>query len=119
MAEAESKLPGVFSVGAWRIDGNSLTASRGDVTRALEPRAHQVLRYLAGRSGQLVTIDALMDAHWAGSVVTPNAVTRVIAHLRKVLDDDAKNPKYIETVSRTGYRLIAPVTDRVAQMSGR
>ncbi len=101
----------MFSVGDWLIDGNALTASRRGESRPLEPKALQVLRYLCERHGELVTIDELMDSQWAGTVVTPNAVTRVIAHLRKVLDDDARNPAYIETVARTGYRCIATTHD--------
>ena len=108
-AAATADLGNRFRVGAWLIDGNSLTASRGKEKHTLEPRAFQVLRTLAASSGVVVTVDELMDAHWGGTVVTPNAVTRVIAQLRKALDDDAKNPRYIETVSRTGYRLVAPV----------
>lgn len=109
MVDDEQRVAASFSLGAWHIDGSSLTASRGRVKRPIEPRAYKVLRHLAVRHNQLVSIDELMEAHWGGSVVTPNAVTRVIAHLRKVLDDDAKQPTYIETVSRTGYRCIAPV----------
>ena len=111
MSEQRQPLPSVFSVGDWLIDGNALTASRRGESRPLEPKALQVLRYLCERHGELVTIDELMDTQWAGTVVTPNAVTRVIAHLRKVLDDDARNPTYIETVARTGYRCIATTSD--------
>ena len=111
MTEAEQKLPTSFTVGDWHIDGDTLSAHRGDVSNTLEPRAFNVLRYLAERPRRLVTIDELMDAHWAGTVVTPNAVTRVIAQIRKALEDDAKQPQYVETVARTGYRLIADVGD--------
>ena len=100
-----------FAAGEWIIDANSLTASRGAESRQIEPRAFKVLAHLASKPGELVTIDDLMDAYWQGAVVTPNAVTRVVAHLRKVLDDDAKQPRYIQTVSRTGYRWIAEVTE--------
>ncbi len=109
MNEPERQLPTSFSVGDCLIDGDTLSVSRGNETVALEPRAFKVLRYLAERPGQLVTIDELMDVHWKGTVVTPNAVTRVIAQIRKSFDDDAKQPRYIETVARTGYRLIADV----------
>ena len=109
MAEGEFKLPGTFSIGPWRVDGDSLSVSNGTTTEQLEPRAFNVLRYLAARPGKLVTIDELMEAEWADVVVTPNAVTRVIAQLRKALGDDAKNPKYIQTVARSGYRLVASV----------
>lgn len=109
MSSPEPLLPHVFRIGPWLIDGNALTATRGGEVRALEPKGFQVARYLATHRGRLITIDELMDACWAGAVVTPNAVTRVIAHLRKALDDDARNPLYIETVSRTGYRCTASV----------
>ena len=109
MSERESKLPSTFSIGSWRVDGDTLSVSNGTATEQLEPRAFSVLRYLAARPGKLVTIDELMEAEWADVVVTPNAVTRVIAQLRKALGDDAKNPKYIQTVARSGYRLVASV----------
>ncbi len=119
MSEQRQPLPKVFSVGDWLIDGNALTASRRGESRPLEPKALQVLRYLCERHGELVTIDELMDSQWAGTVVTPNAVSRVIAQLRKVLDDDARNPSYIETVARTGYRCIAPTSEAPAKTARR
>lgn len=109
MTEPERQLPTSFAVGDWLVDGDTLSVRRGDISHALEPRAFNVLRYLAERPGRLVTIDELMDTQWQGTVVTPNAVTRVVAQIRKALDDDAKQPTYIETVARTGYRLIADV----------
>ena len=108
-AESGRRLTQEFRVGEWTIDGNALTARRAGEHKALEPRAYAVLRYLAERPGVVVSIDELIDALWRGAVVTPNAVTRIIARLRKVLEDDAKQPAYIETVARTGYRLVAPV----------
>ena len=110
MTDPIQELPSTYAVGDWLIDGDTLTARRGERVQSLEPRAYNVLRYLAERPGRLVTIDELMDVHWRGTVVTPNAVTRVIAQIRKALDDDARNPAYIETVARTGYRLIAGVS---------
>ena len=103
-------MPNRFVVGDWNIDGDGLTASKGRTTNQLEPRGYQVLRFLAERPGRTVTIDELMDQLWSGAVVTPNAVSRVIAHLRKALEDDARNPHTIETVSRTGYRCVAAVS---------
>lgn len=109
MLDSDRVLPDEFSVGDWRIDGNGMTVARGRDVHALEPRAFKVLKHLAEHPGKLVTIDELMDQNWGGAIVTPNAVTRVIAGLRKALDDDARNPRYIETIPRTGYRLIAEV----------
>jgi len=98
-----------FRIGAWLIDRQLLQVSDGRNVTSLEPRAMHVLVYLAQRAPDVVTIDELMDKVWTGTVVTPNAVTRVIAQLRRALRDDAKNPRYIDTISRTGYRLIASI----------
>ncbi len=119
MSKPVRKLPDLFAVGDWSVDGDTLTAIRGATTQALEPRAYHVLRYLAERPGKLVSIDELMDAHWHGTVVTPNAVTRVIAQIRKALDDDAKRPRYIQTVARTGYRFVAPLAISVRWRNSR
>lgn len=119
MAGTVTQQQGPFVVGEWIAEPDSLTIRRGADERALEPRAFGVLAYLAGRSGRVVTIDELMDALWAGAVVTPNAVTRVIAQLRKALDDDARQPRYIQTVTRTGYRLIAEIGEPPATVRRR
>lgn len=115
MADTTTQEDVSFTVGEWSAEPDSLTIRRAGEERPLEPRAFGVLRYLAERPGQLVTIDDLMDALWSGTVVTPNAVTRVIAQLRKALDDDARNPRYIQTVARTGYRLVADVGAKPAR----
>jgi len=79
----------------------------------LEPKAIEVLLFLARRAshpGHLVLKEELLDAVWRDTFVTPNALTRVIAQLRKALDDDAQEARIIETVPKKGYRLIPPVT---------
>jgi Tol biopolymer transport system component/DNA-binding winged helix-turn-helix (wHTH) protein len=75
----------------------------------LEPKAFEVLVFLIDHRGRLVEKNELLDAVWKESFVTTNALTRVIAHLRKTLGDDAKVAKYIETVPTRGYRFIAEV----------
>ena len=91
-----------------------LDVDRFVVTRAgrrvtLEPKAIDVLRVLVERRGRLVTKDDLLDAVWPGVAVTPNALTRVVAQLRRELGDDATAARYIETVPTRGYRFIADV----------
>ncbi|NND58803.1 MAG: hypothetical protein HKN49_00900 [Gammaproteobacteria bacterium] len=108
-----------FRVGAWRADPNSLAIQRNGQVCHLEPRAFAVLRYLADRPRQVVSVDELMDALWPGVVVTPNAVSRVIANLRKALGDDARKPEYIETIARTGYRMVAETEPAVVSASPR
>lgn len=75
----------------------------------LEPKAFEVLVFLINHRGRLVEKNELLDAVWKETFVTPNALTRVIAHLRRTLGDDAKDAKYIETIKTRGYRFIAPV----------
>jgi len=67
------------------------------------------LRYLAERPGQVVPREELEASVWAGLVVGYDALTSAIIKLRKAFDDDSRKPKFIETVSKRGYRLIATV----------
>jgi Tol biopolymer transport system component/DNA-binding winged helix-turn-helix (wHTH) protein len=75
----------------------------------LEPKSFDVLRHLVENRDRVVTKDELLDTVWKDTFVTPNVLTRAIAQLRKGLGDDAFDARYIETVAKRGYRLIAPV----------
>jgi hypothetical protein len=69
----------------------------------------QVLVCLADHAGELVSKEQLMRAVWADTFVTDEVLTRCISELRKVFSDDAKRPRFIETIPRSGYRLLQPV----------
>jgi transcriptional activator of cad operon len=97
-------------IGTWRVDPVSWQISREEQTVRLEARTMGLLLYLAARAGTVVSIDELLDQVWTGVVVTPDSVYQAIASLRRMLGDDARQPAYIETVPRLGYRLVAPVT---------
>ena len=98
-------------VGPWRVDrGRNEVASGGKSTR-LEPKAIEVLAYLAARPGQVVSREELLAAVWPGVIVGDDALTQAIIKLRKALGDDAHQPRYIETISKRGYRLIALVVE--------
>src|ERR1700722_4579734 len=102
-------------VGDWRVDPLRGEMSReGEIVR-LDGRTMQLLVYLAGRSGAVVSIQDLLDHVWSGVVVTSDSVYQAIASLRRLLGDDARQPAYIVTVPRLGYRLIANVVDAVDQ----
>ena len=99
----------ILRVGDWIVDPELNEVRRnGDSTR-LEPKALEVLAYLARRPGAVVGREDLLSAVWPGVVVGDDALTQAIIKLRKALGDDAHRPKYIETISKRGYRLIAPV----------
>jgi DNA-binding winged helix-turn-helix (wHTH) protein len=83
----------------------------------LTPKAFSVLRYLLERAGRLVTQDELLEALWPDTFVQPDVVKSHIRDIRKVLDDDPRNPQFIETLPRRGYRFIATVADEVRRRS--
>src|SRR5262245_9357350 len=103
-------MAGAFSVGGWHVDPSSrtLTGPNGDVH--LEPKVMQVLVLLAEHQGKVVTKELLFQTVWPEIFVGDEVLTRTISELRRALGDDAKAPRYIQTISKGGYRLIAPVT---------
>jgi adenylate cyclase len=84
--------------------------SEGKTSR-VEPKAMSVLILLASKAGQVVTREELEDTVWTNMVVGPDSLTNTIIKLRRALGDDAKNTSFIETIPKTGYRLIAPVRE--------
>ncbi len=70
----------------------------------------RLLVCLAEHAGAVVSIDDLLNHVWAGVSVTQDSVYQSVASLRRLLGDDAKQPTYIETVPRLGYRLVATVS---------
>jgi Tol biopolymer transport system component/DNA-binding winged helix-turn-helix (wHTH) protein len=76
----------------------------------VEPKSFRVLEYLIEHRHRVVPKEELIDKIWEGAAVTDNALTRVIAQIRKALGDDARQARYIETVPTIGYRFIFPIT---------
>ena len=108
-AAAESPAPGGLQVGDWTVEPALNQLSAAGRTVKLEPKAMSVLVYLAERPGQVVSRDALLSAVWPGVLVGDDSLTQVVIKLRKALGDAPENPAYIQTISKGGYRLIAPV----------
>ncbi len=109
-----------FWVGEWRVDPATRRLSSGDVEVKLEPKVMQVLIRLAQNPGKVLSRESLEATVWAGTVVGYDALAASIIKLRKAFNDDSHHPRYIETVSKNGYRLIAPVTtDLELESSGQ
>ena len=102
-------------VGAWRVDPALGQISKGDESVRLDARTMRLLIYLAARAGEVVSSDELLEHVWNGVVVTQDSVYQGIAALRRLLNDDARNPAYIATVPRLGYRLVATVTPCITE----
>jgi transcriptional activator of cad operon len=96
-------------IGDWLVNPLAGVLSRGEERVRLEARTMRLLLCLAERPGEVVSIDTLLSQVWSGVVVTPDSVYQAVAGLRRLLGDDAKQPAYIVTVPRLGYRLVAPV----------
>lgn len=99
-----------FYLGPWLVEPPLNRLRKNGTAVQLEPKIMQVLLRLAEAPGEVLSKDELIKAVWADTFVTDDVLTRSISELRKVLQDDPKQPKFIETISRAGYRLIAAVT---------
>jgi len=99
----------ILRVGAWRVDPTAGQISRDGETSRLEARTMLLLLCLAEHAGEVVSIDELLNQVWAGVTVTPDSVYQAVASLRRLLGDDSREPSYIATVPRLGYRMVAQV----------
>lgn len=109
--EAQSRT--ALQIGEWRVAPDLNQISRGQEVVHLEPKAMAVLLHLASRPGEVASRDELLAAVWPGVIVGDNALTQVIIKLRKALGDTAREPTYIQAISKKGYRLIETV-DRLS-----
>src|SRR2546428_1901944 len=94
----------------FRLDLRDERLWRGPEATPLSPKTFAVLRCLVSQAGQLVTKDALLEAVWPATVVSESILTVAMRTLRRVLGDQARTPRFIETVHGRGYRFIAPVS---------
>src|SRR5262245_4062905 len=76
----------------------------------LTPKASDVLKQLVARAGEPVSKEDLFATVWNGTAVSDDALTSCIQELRRALDDDSKQPRFIETRHRRGYRFVATLT---------
>ncbi len=90
---------------------------REDQPIPLRPKTFAVLRHLATHTGQLVTQEELLETVWAKTIVTDTVLRSCIRELRSVLGDDARQPRYIATVHRRGYRFLPPISTQPAPSS--
>lgn len=102
-------------IGAWRVAPLARRIRSTGAERALEPKVMDLLMLLASRPGEVLPHEEILAALWPNMVVGDDTLARCVSKLRKSLDDDPKAPRYIETISKRGYRLIAPVGPSMAR----
>jgi DNA-binding winged helix-turn-helix (wHTH) protein/tetratricopeptide (TPR) repeat protein len=82
---------------------------RAEQVQQVEPKAFRVLLMLIRNPSKLITKEELLTGVWGDTAVTENSLARNIALLRRLLGDDPREPRFIETVSSIGYRFLCPV----------
>jgi TolB-like protein/DNA-binding winged helix-turn-helix (wHTH) protein/Tfp pilus assembly protein PilF len=108
MSQGEAKLQGDFTIGDWLVSPTLNQISRNGGGTRVEPKAMQVLVYLAEHPG-VVSKGQLISAVWPNVFVSDDVLPGCISALRKAFNDDARRPRIIETIHKSGYRLLLPV----------
>lgn len=111
-------MPERYEFGELALDVQERRLSKNGGTIALAPKAFDVLVHLVRHAGRLVTKQELLDGVWAGAFVEEGTLSVHVSGLRKALADTTHAPRYIETVSRSGYRFIAEVTRSTLDAAG-
>lgn len=93
------------------VDCKDFRVLKGVQKIDLTPRAFDVLLFLLKNCGRVVEKQEIFDQVWKRTFVGDNALTKIIKEIRRALDDDASNPRYIETVPKRGYRFIADLSE--------
>ncbi|NKB87793.1 MAG: hypothetical protein GKS06_06190 [Acidobacteria bacterium] len=110
MHEPSESMTDPFQVGEWTVFPlRNEICGRDGVVVELEPKVAQLLVVLTEAAGEVVSRDDLHAALWPGTFVTDKALTGAVAKLRKALDDDVTSPRFVATIPKRGYRLVAPV----------
>ena len=99
----------VFKLGDWLVLPRRDCIERSDAVVHVTPKAMAVLEHLALAAGDVVSREDLFDSVWPESVVTDDALTQCIVELRKALGDSAREPRFIETIPKVGFRLLPAV----------
>ncbi|MEJ2189357.1 MAG: transcriptional regulator, partial [Acidobacteriota bacterium] len=98
-----------FRLGEWKVEPELTRLSRGSEVVQLEPRAMDLLVFLARHQGRVLSRETLIDGVWKTRFVGEAVLRNTVAVLRRALGDCADNPTYIETISKRGYHLFADV----------
>jgi adenylate cyclase len=100
---------GDFRVGPWLVAPGLNSISREGTTVRLEPKVMEVLVCLAQHPGETLPKETIFHTVWSSTFVTDDVLTHSISELRRAFQDDAREPRIIQTIPKRGYRLVAPV----------
>lgn len=102
-------LPDFFELGDCIIQPklNRIRSNGTDIQ--VEPKTMDLLVHLASRAGRVCSRQELLDTVWHDVVVGEEVLSTAVSKLRRALGDDSRSPRYVETISRRGYRLVAEI----------
>jgi DNA-binding winged helix-turn-helix (wHTH) protein len=106
-----------FLLGDWLVQPSLNSLTRGGESRRLEPKIMDVLVCLCERAGAVVPKTFIIDTVWATRFRCESVLSRAIAEIRTSLGDSARTPRYLATISKRGYRVVAPVRARSPSQS--
>jgi TolB-like protein/Tfp pilus assembly protein PilF len=103
--------PNLLCFGAFELDLSSQELRRGGALIKLQLQHLQLLTLLAGRAGQVVTREEIRETLWGNQTFVDfnRGINFCVNQIRAALNDDPRNPRYVETLPRKGYRFIARV----------
>ncbi|HMF54101.1 MAG TPA: winged helix-turn-helix domain-containing protein [Edaphobacter sp.] len=107
-------MQGDFLIKDWLVQPQINTVEKGGKRWHLEPKVMQVLVHLALHPDEVLSKERLIEAIWRDTFVGDDVLVRCISEIRYVFGDDARAPSVIQTIPKTGYRLIASVTMEIA-----
>lgn len=105
----------LLTIGEFEVDPQSNELRRDTQTQRLRPILMDVLLRLAASPNEVIGREQLLTDVWSRRMVNDEVLSRAVAELRTLLSDDAKQPRYIETLPKVGYRLIAAVHEKARQ----
>jgi TolB-like protein/Tfp pilus assembly protein PilF len=106
-----------FRFGPFSFDIRGRLLFKGSQDVGLPPKAAETLLVLLSSAGEVVEKTTLLDTVWTGTVVGEGSLTRTISILRKALGGNAADGSYIATVSKRGYRFVAPLQRAEARVT--
>lgn len=112
----ESRQP--FRAGEWTVDPEVNALWKDGREQRVEPKVMQVLLTLASRQNHVFSKSELMAAVWPDTFVSEDVLTRCISILRRVTADSPHAPRFIRTVPKVGYKLVAPVQENEVLAEG-
>jgi DNA-binding winged helix-turn-helix (wHTH) protein len=100
-----------YEFGPFRLDLQGGELWRGQERLLIRPKVFALLVVLIENRGTLLTKETLLEQVWGDVVVSETSLSRTVADLRELLQDDADQPRYVETTPKRGYKFVAPVIE--------